>query len=186
MSTMLRSRRSRRSRLRRGSAGLSVAVAAALLAWPAALAAQETGNTDTAESEAEIDVDTLPPDPDTVDPESPDVQAAADAAEAWLRLVDAGDFQQAWATGASVLQIALSPQVLSATINDGRGRFEPPAARSLIGFRMLRNPANAAPGDYVLLRYRAHPTEGHVLLETVSTKRDGDAWRVVGYDATRE
>lgn len=182
MSTMLRSRR---SRLRRWPAGLSVAVAAALLAaWPAALAAQETGTTDSVE--AEIDVDTLPPDPDTVDPGSPDVQAAADAAAAWLRLVDAGDFRQAWATGASALQIALSPDVLSAAIGDGRGSFEPPAARSLIGFRMVRNPANAAPGDYVLLRYRARPTEGNVLLETVSTKRDGDAWRVVGYDATRE
>ena len=159
----------------------------AATACAAPLIAQEAGSADPEPTDTTIvDVDTLPPDPDAVDPGSAEVAAAADSAEAWLRLVDDGNFQAAWAAGASTLQVSGSPRVLAAAVAEGRGRFEPPATRSLIGFRMVRNPPNAAPGDYVLLRYRARPTEGPVLIETVSTKLEGSEWRVVGYDAFEE
>ena len=166
---------------------LAVLATIAATAYAAPLNAQEVGSAEPEPADATIvDVDTIPPDPDSVDPGSPEIAAAADSAEAWLRLVDGGNFQEAWAAGASTLQVSGSPRVLAAAIAEGRGRFKGPSARSLIGFRMVRNPPNAAPGDYVLLRYRARPTEGPVLIETVSTKLEESAWRVVGYDAFEE
>lgn len=165
-------------------------VAATVLSGAAAapLAGQDvaaSGEDHAADEELTV-LDTLPPDPDTVEPEGPEVRSAAHAAEAWLRRVDDGDFQEAWVSGASALQISASPQRLEAVIEDGRGHFEAPAARWLIGYRVVADPPGAARGRYVILRYRAHPTEGAPLLETITTKLEGQTWRVVGYDAGRD
>lgn len=166
------------------------ALAAVLvLALPVpSLVAQETEDT---ESEDEIaaaldSLRALPSDPDAIEPDSPDVRRAAGAAEDWLQMADEGRWQEAWASGASALQVTASPQRLSAAIEDGRGSFEPPAVRSLIGFQSILNPANASPGRYVVLRYRARPIAGSVLIESVSTKLEEDVWRVVGYSARTE
>lgn len=117
---------------------------------------------------------------------SSEIESAADAGLAWLALVDAEDFAEAWATGSAVLQGSATPQHLEAVIKDGREPFRPLGARTLVGFSQLNNPPNAAPGDYVMLQYRTEASGDRTIIETVVPRQDSDAWRVAAYFIQRE
>lgn len=123
---------------------------------------------------------------EAVEPKSLAVEAADDAARAWLSLVDERNIEEAWATGSNLLQVSISPQKLKAAISDGRSGLDSLAARTLIGFRLVTNPANAAPGEYVVLRYRLQGSPAWSAVETVVPRREKDDWRVTGYAIKRD
>lgn len=185
-----------------------LALAAALLLLTALpLVAQETGETGDSATAAEIEADagdraeTAAGDeaaetPDTVDVAphphdgfdfpSSEIEAAAEVGLAWLELIDAGEYEEGWAIGASTLQNSGSPQSLEATINAGRRAYRPLGARTLVGFQQMNNPPNAPPGDYVMLQYRTEVSGDRTIIETVVPRQDGDAWRVAAYFIQRE
>lgn len=123
---------------------------------------------------------------DPVEPDSPEVAAADQAARSWLTLVDEGNIEDAWASAANVFQVSISPQRLKAAIGDGRRGLDSLAARTLVGFRHVTNPSNAAPGEYVVLQYRLRGSPAWSALETVMPRREKGAWRVAGYAIKRE
>lgn len=173
-----------------------------LLVPTASLTAQETGedaesdSTDTAaaaESLDEVDsADSLSVAPhphEGFDFPTAEMEAVADVGLAWLALVDAGEFEECWASGSAALQTSASPEELKARINAGREKFRPMGARSLVRIQELRNPPGAPPGDYVMLQYRTEASGGRTVMtviETVVPRREGDAWRVAAYFIQRE
>ena len=154
------------------------------------LAAQETDAADGADgtqtSEIAETAETAAHPHEGFDFPSNEIEAAADAGLLWLRLVDRGEFEEAWAIGSATLQGSATPQRLEAMINGGRKPFRPLGARALVGFSQLNNPPNAAPGDYVMLQYRTEVSGDRTIIETVVPRQDGDAWRVAAYFIQRE
>ena len=151
------------------------------------LAAQETEVADDAEGAETSGTAQVAPHPhEGFDFPSNEIEAAADAGLVWLRLVDRGEFEEAWATGSATLQGSATPQRLEAMITGGRKPFRPLGARTLVGFSQLNNPPNAAPGDYVMLQYRTEVSGDRTIVETVVPRQDGDAWRVAAYFIQRE
>lgn len=185
---------------------LALAATALLLMTALPLVAQETGETDSATA-AEIEADAgdraetadgadtaetpdtaaVAPHPhDGFDFPSSEIEAAAEVGLTWLELIDAGEYEEGWAIGASTLQNSGSPQSLEATINAGRRAYRPLGARTLVGFQQMNNPPNAPPGDYVMLQYRTEVSGDRTIIETVVPRQDGDAWRVAAYFIQRE
>lgn len=148
----------------------------------AGLSAQETQETESAATVATPASEQA----DAVVPESPDARAAADAAEAWLRLVDVKDHDAAWTSASSTLQTTVSPQQLKNAIRDGRRGLDSLVSRTLVGVQELRNPPNAMPGDYVVLLYRTRGTDDWQAIETVIPRREDGAWLVSGYLVRKE
>ncbi len=180
----------------------ALTVPALLLLAAVPLIAQETGadvGTESVEEAEAVDrgetvdpaedadtVEVAPHPHDGFDFPSSEIESAADVGLAWLELIDAGEFEEGWAAGASTLQNSASPQSLEAMINAGRRAYRPLGARTLVGFSQLDNPPNAPPGDYVMLQYRTEVSGDRTIIETVVPRQDGDAWRVAAYFIQRE
>lgn len=111
---------------------------------------------------------------------------AADAAAAWLGFLDEGDFDKAWTASSSALQVRTSPQSLEASIEPGRRNVGTVVDHTLLGFQVVTDPPNAAPGDYVIFQYRTRDEQGRTLVESVVLRPEGDGWFVAGYFTTRE
>lgn len=186
---------------------LALAAAALLLLTALPLLAQETEETGDRATGAAVEADVadgaetavgdeaagsadtaaVAPHPhDGFDFPSSEIEAAAEVGLTWLELIDAGEFEEGWAIGASTLQNSGSPQSLEATINAGRRAYRPLGARTLVGFQQMNNPPNAPPGDYVMLQYRTEVSGDRTIIETVVPRQDGDAWRVAAYFIQRE
>lgn len=148
----------------------------ALLA-PAPLTAQAT------ESENSDDRADVAPESPTVPDE---LDAAADAAAAWLGFLDDGDFDRAWTAASSALQVRMSPQTLKASIGPGRRNVGNVVDHTLLGFQVLTDPPNAEPGDYAIFQYRTRDEEGRTLVENVVLRAEGDDWFVAGYFTARK
>lgn len=126
---------------------------------------------------------------DVAPPESvavPDeLEAAADAAAAWLGFLDEGDFDRAWTTASSALQVRMSPQALKAAIAPGRRNVGNVVDHTLLGFQVVTDPPNAEPGDYAIFQYHTRDEEGRRLVEHVVLRPEADGWFVAGYFTTR-
>lgn len=115
-----------------------------------------------------------------------ELEAAADAAAAWLGFLDEGDFDEAWTAATSRLQVRMSPQSLKASIEPGRRDLGDVVDHTLLGFQVVTDPPNAEPGDYAIFQYRTLDEVGRTLVESVVLRPEGDAWFVAGYFTTRE
>jgi hypothetical protein len=113
--------------------------------------------------------------------ESPE-QAAQRSAEAWLGLVDRGQYGASWDSAAATFrQAVMGPQWREAVLT-ARGPFEPFGARRLLSRQYTTSLPNAPPGEYVVLQYETEVRGGRRVVETVVPTRDPDGrWRVSGY-----
>ena len=110
------------------------------------------------------------------------IQAAAQATDAWLRLVDEGGFGASWDSAAGGFQRAVTRTVWEQSVLSARGPFEPFGKRQQLAARYTTQLPNAPPGEYVLFQYRTTVAGGRTVVETVVPTRDGDrGWRVSGY-----
>lgn len=114
-----------------------------------------------------------------------ELEAAADAAAAWLGFLDEGDYDRAWTAASSALQVRMSPQSLEASVGPGRRNLGNVVDHTLLGFQVVTDPPNAAPGDYAIFQYRTRDEEGRTLVESVVLRPEGDGWFVAGYFTAR-
>lgn len=157
---------------------LGWAVAASFTAFTAApLTAQATGSGNAAERSEVASESPAVPD---------ELEAAANAAAAWLGFLDEGDFDRAWTAASSALQVRTSPQTLRASIVPGRRNVGNVVDHTLLGFQVVADPPNAEPGDYAIFQYRTRDEEGRTLVESVVLRPEGDGWFVAGYFTIRE
>lgn len=156
--------------------GALISAAVALLA-PAPLSAQATEGGNVAER-----ADVMSESPAVPD----ELEAAADAAAAWLGFLDAGDFDRAWTAASSRLQVRMSPKSLAASVGPGRRNLGNVVDHTLLGFQVVNDPPNAEPGDYAIFQYRTRDEAGRALVESVVLQPEGDGWFVAGYFTARE
>ena len=118
----------------------------------------------------------------SADGASAEVEAAAAAATEWLALLDAGEYEESWREAASAFQDAVTPAVWETSLNDARSPFEPFGERTLTSSQQLTDPPGAPAGDYVLLQYSTEVSGDRTVTETVVPMKEGDAWKVSGYN----
>jgi hypothetical protein len=107
---------------------------------------------------------------------------ALEAADAWLELIDSGQFAESWETAAGYFKNALSKEKWNQTLN---------AVRTPLGKVMKRNAKSkqyatslpgAPDGEYVVIQYETSFENKKSSIETVTPMLDKDGkWRVSGY-----
>lgn len=107
---------------------------------------------------------------------------AVAVAEAWLELVDKGEFDKSWEAAAAMSQDVVTREQWTQQIS---------AARRPLGKRVFRKPIlakyetslpGAPDGEYVIVQFQTIFENKATAVETVTPMKDPDGeWRVSGY-----
>ncbi len=119
------------------------------------------------------------PDPPT-DTQS-DTAAARRAVDAWLALIDAGDYEEAYDTTAKSFRERVSAEEFRREVETVRATLGALRARAVTTTRRTTTLPDAPPGDYIVFEFDAvferRPDTG----ERVTAVLEDGEWRVVGY-----
>jgi hypothetical protein len=114
--------------------------------------------------------------------QDPRASAVARAARDWLAVVDKGDTKAAHAAAGAKFRNAMPTDAWSAALVKQRSSRGKLVQRALVQTTFDPKLEGAAPGEYVLLLYRASFEKQSDATESLTLEREKDgAWRVVGY-----
>lgn len=103
------------------------------------------------------------------------------AANNWLAIVDAGDYPLSWQQAASLLQTAVTQPKWESSLQTGRLPLGAVKSRQLKTANFSRTLAGAPDGEYVLISYETQFEFKAQAIETLTTMKDRDNWKVAGY-----
>lgn len=108
------------------------------------------------------------------------VEAAKEATQEWLALVDAGDYEASWEQAAGLLKSQITAKQWAERIQQVKSQLGAPGERALIAARYTTSLPNVPEGEYVVVQYRAQ-YGGQNVVETATLTNDEGTWRVAGY-----
>ena len=110
-----------------------------------------------------------------------DTAAARQAVNAWLALIDAGDYDEAYQTAAAFLRENVTAEEFRRETGTVRATLGAVRSRTVTSTRRTTTLPDAPPGDYIVFEfdvvYELRPDTG----ERVTVVLEGGEWRVVGY-----
>ena len=105
-----------------------------------------------------------------------------ETAKAWLKFVDAQQYNASWQTAAKVFKAAVTKDQWEKTIKTVRDPLGELLERRLFHDRFTSTLPGMPDGEYLVLRFVAAYQHKQSAVETVTlTKDDHDTWRVAGY-----
>ncbi len=108
--------------------------------------------------------------------------ATQSAALTWLRLADAGDYAQSWATGAEYFRKSIAQSQWVSSVSHVRGSLGALKSRRVSSARFARSLPGAPDGEYVVIQFARSFENKAAATETVTPMKDPDGrWRVSGY-----
>lgn len=108
-------------------------------------------------------------------------QAAAAAAEAWLPLVDGGDYAASWSRTAASFRGLVTQQQWNDAMRKTRAPYGAVRSRSLLRAHHTTSLPNAPAGEYVVIQYQTE-FANKAGIETLVPMREPDgSWKVSGY-----
>jgi hypothetical protein len=114
--------------------------------------------------------------------DSAKVRAAQEAAEEWLALVDAGDYDASWDETSSFFKSQVSKDAWRRQVAKARGPYGAVKSRKVAGSQYATELPNAPDGEYVIFQYLAAFEKKSKAVETITPMLDADGkWRVSGY-----
>jgi len=112
---------------------------------------------------------------------TPEAQAQA-AALTWLGLVDAGDYQQSWVTGADYFRNSIEEREWVSRVSTVRASFRAPRSRSVSSVTFTPSLPGAADGEHFVIQFATRFRNKVAATETVTLMKNLDGrWRVSGY-----
>ncbi|MBN2360279.1 MAG: DUF4019 domain-containing protein [Deltaproteobacteria bacterium] len=109
-------------------------------------------------------------------------QQAQQAAEAWLKLIDAGQYDQSHAAAAKLFRGAVAKEMWAQQVKGVREPLGTLKLRRLKSATFATSLPGAPDGEYVVIQFETSFTNKKNAIETVTPMRDPDgAWRVSGY-----
>lgn len=103
--------------------------------------------------------------------------AVTGAARHWLSLVDAGNWQESWATTGQSFQSLNTVEIWQKVSVEGRVPLGRVLSRRLVSEESIPAP----PHGYQLVRFRTDFANKAGATETLSLAREGESWKVAGY-----
>jgi hypothetical protein len=130
-------------------------------------------------------VPTVPPQPTPPQPteSNPEAEkAAVAAADAWLKLVDAGQYEKTWQEAAEFFRNAVSQKEWQKLMEVFRKPLGALVSRTLKSTDYTTTAPGAPDGQYVIIQYDSSFENKKSAVETVTPMLDKDGkWRVSGY-----
>jgi hypothetical protein len=112
----------------------------------------------------------------------PVIDAATKAANAWLKLVDAGDYGQSWDAASSMFKNAVPRAEWSDKVAQVRGPLGAVVSRKRTHAQYTTSVPGGPDGKYVVIRYATSFADKASAVETVTPMVDADGhWHVSGY-----
>ena len=109
-------------------------------------------------------------------------KSAEQAAEAWLKFVDSGDYSQSWIQASSLFKSHVTEKEWEQQIQAARGPLGALISRKLKSAQYKTELPGAPDGEYVVIRYDSNFANKKDAIETVTPMLDKDGqWRVSGY-----
>ena len=107
---------------------------------------------------------------------------AVEAAEAWVVLVDQGEYEESWEESSMLLKSAVTVEQWRQTLEAARKPFGELISRKLKGAEYTATMPGAPDGEYVVIQFETSFTNKKAAVETVTPMKDDDGiWRVSGY-----
>ncbi len=109
-------------------------------------------------------------------------RSGAAAADAWLALVDAGDYAEAWKQAAHLFKSGVTSEDWTKKVKGAREPLGAVAARKQQSARYSETMAGAPDGQYVVVTYITEFQKKKDAAETVIVAHEPDGtWKVAGY-----
>jgi opacity protein-like surface antigen len=109
-------------------------------------------------------------------------EAAKQAAQSWLALVDRGDYGPSWQEASSFFQSKVSKADWEQALRQVRAPLGAAGSRTLLGAQYQTELPNVPKGEYVILQYKTEFAGRGKVIETITSMLDKDGkWRVSGY-----
>ena len=124
------------------------------------------------------------PTPDNPSPQSNPAaeSAASESAQAWLALVDGGNFGQSWDDAANLFRSAITKADWEKSVRAVRTPLGKVISRKIKSRQSATVLPGAPDGEYVVIQYDTAFADKAHAIETITPRRDQDAkWRVSGY-----
>ena len=119
--------------------------------------------------------------PPAIAAETPETEAL-EAAEAWLALVDSGDYDKSWDTAAAYCRGAITKEKWEQSLEGVRPPFGKVLSRKVKSKQYATLLPGAPDGEYVVIQFETSFANKSDAVETVTPMRDeGGKWRVSGY-----
>ena len=108
--------------------------------------------------------------------------AAVAAAEAWLGIVDQGEYGESWREAAEYFRNAIGQDQWVQTIKAVRGPLGNIVSRMVKSSHYQTSLPGAPDGEYVVIQFETSFKKKQAAVETVTPMRESDGrWRVSGY-----
>ena len=118
----------------------------------------------------------------SIEAEDSPVETALEVAEAWLELVDEGEYAKSWEEAAAYFRGAVRLDDWQQTMMGARSPLGEVVSRELMEAKYQSRLAGAPDGEYVLIRFKTSFSNKADTVETVVPMLDPDGrWRVSGY-----
>ena len=109
-------------------------------------------------------------------------KAAEQSAQSWLKVVDAGKYEQSWTEASSFFKSAVTKAKWNSALQQARAPLGAASGRSSMGSMYQTDLPNAPKGEYVVMQYKTQFANTGSAIETVSAMLDSDGkWRTAGY-----
>ena len=109
-------------------------------------------------------------------------QAAVQAANAWLKIVDSGDYTESWQESAQFFRNVVTKEKWQQSCQGFRTPLGKLVSRQVSSTRYTTTAPGAPDGQYVIIRYETSFENKKSAVETVTPMMDKDGqWRVSGY-----
>ena len=118
---------------------------------------------------------------------SPDIHATAraaavESAQAWLALVDSGNFGQSWENAATLFKSAVTQADWEKAVSTVRTPLGKLVTRKIKSQQYATSLPGAPDGEYVMIQFDTAFEHKAVAVETITPMLDKDGkWRVSGY-----
>jgi hypothetical protein len=110
------------------------------------------------------------------------VKKAQISAEAWLALIDSGQYGRSWDDAAPIFKTSVSKSHWENTCKSVRAPLGRVKSRTVKSASFTRTLPGAPDGEYVVLQYETQFENKASAIETITPMRDKDgSWLVSGY-----
>jgi hypothetical protein len=109
-------------------------------------------------------------------------KAAVKASDAWLLLVDEGNYAESWNQASGLFKNAVTKEQWQNTVKPIRVPFGKVVSRKPKSKQYMKTLPGAPDGEYVVIQYETTFEKKQSAIETVTPMLDKDGkWRVSGY-----
>lgn len=108
-------------------------------------------------------------------------QAAADAAKAWVALVDAGNYAKSWSEASKLFQERVAQAEWEKQVKPVREMLGSLVSRTPGGVELATTLPGAPDGHYAIVKFKTVFAKKAAATETVVMMQEGQAWKCAGY-----